>query len=247
MVFSDVFGKSASSVVNLILSNNTYTREDILSKVHGRCKASREDILSAVDGISLDEIQKHIDEMVAGYENDIQLLCTVPGIDRKSAITIISEIGVDMSQWASHDKLASWAGLAPGCNESAGKKKSVKISRAGVYLKPCLVQVAHAAVKDKDCDYYANKFNRISKRRGKKRAIIAIARKILVAVYHMLKTGEVFNPSDMADIETSQKKRIECIKNNFRNAYNQLMRTELSSEEILAFLPTKSTDSPLTE
>ena len=63
----------------------------------------------------------------------------------------------------------------------------------------------------------------------------------------MLKTGEVFNPSDMADIETSQKKRIECIKNNFRNAYNQLMCTELSSEEILAFLPTKSTDSPLTE
>ena len=136
---------------------------------------------------------------------------------------------------------------APGCNESAGKKKSVKISRAGVYLKPCLVQVAHAAVKDKDYDYYANKFNKISKRRGKKRAIIAIARKILVAIYHMLKTGEVFNPSDMTDIETSQKKRIEYIKNNFKNAFNQLMRTELSSEEILAFLPTKSTDSPLKE
>lgn len=78
--------------------------------------------------------------------------------------------------------MASWAGLAPGCNESAGKKKSVKISRAGVYLKPCLVQVAHAAVKDKDYDYYANKFNKISKRHGKKRAIIAIARKILVAI-----------------------------------------------------------------
>lgn len=255
MVFSDVFGKSASSIVNLILSNDTYTREDILSKVHRRCKASHEDILSAVDGITLDthqkarieivkkhmeyvdslldEIQKHIDEMVAGYENYIQLLCTIPG--------------VDMSQWSSHYKLVSWAGLAPGCNESAGKKKSVKISRAGVYLKPCLVQVAHAALKDKDCDYYANKFNRISKRRGKKRTIIAIARKILVAIYHMLKTGEVFNPSDMADKETSQKKRIEYIKNNFKNAYNQIMRIELSSEEIPAFLSTKSTDSPLTE
>ena len=85
------------------------------------------------------KIQKHIDEMIVGYENYIQLLCTIPGVDRKSAITIISEIGVDMSQWSSHHKLASWAGLAPGCNESAGKKKSVKISRAGVYLKPCLV------------------------------------------------------------------------------------------------------------
>lgn len=269
MVFSDVFGKSASSIINLILSNDTYTSEDILSKVHGSCKASHEDILSAIDGVTLDthqkarieivknhmeyvdsllcKIQKHIDEMIVGYENYIQLLCTIPGVDRKSAITIISEIGVDMSQWSSHHKLASWAGLAPGCNESAGKKKSVKISRAGVYLKPCLVQVAHAAVKDKDYDYYANKFNKISKRRGKKRAIIAIARKILVAIYHMLKTGEVFNPSDMTDIETSQKKRIEYIKNNFKNAFNQLMRTELSSEEILAFLPTKSTDSPLKE
>ena len=269
MVFSDVFGKSASSIINLILSNDTYTSEDILSKVHGRCKASHEDILSAIDGVTLDahqkarieivknhmeyvdsllcKIQKHIDEMIVGYENYIQLLCTIPGVDRKSAITIISEIGVDMSQWSSHHKLASWAGLAPGCNESAGKKKSVKISRAGVYLKPCLVQVAHAAVKDKDYDYYANKFNKISKRRGKKRAIIAIARKILVAIYHMLKTGEVFNPSDMTDIETSQKKRIEYIKNNFKNAFNQLMRTELSSEEILAFLPIKSTDSPLKE
>ena len=269
MVFSDVFGKSASSIINLILSNDTYTSEDILSKVHGSCKASHEDILSAIDGVTLDahqkarieivknhmeyvdsllcKIQKHIDEMIVGYENYIQLLCTIPGVDRKSAITIISEIGVDMSQWSSHHKLASWAGLAPGCNESAGKKKSVKISRAGVYLKPCLVQVAHAAVKDKDYDYYANKFNKISKRRGKKRAIIAIARKILVAIYHMLKTGEVFNPSDMTDIETSQKKRIEYIKNNFKNAFNQLMRTELSSEEILAFLPIKSTDSSLKE
>ena len=88
-----------------------------------------------------------------------------------------------MSQFSSHYRLASWAGLAPGCNESAGKKKSVKISRAGIYLKPALVEVAHCAVKDKDNPYYANKFNVLSKRRGKKRAYIAIARKILVAIY----------------------------------------------------------------
>lgn len=266
MVFTDTFGKSASSIVNLILSDDDYTDEDILSKVHGRCKASPEDILSAVDGTNLnphqkarinivkkhmeyidlllDEIQLHINEMVAGYENYIQLLCTIPGINRKSAIIIISEIGIDMSQWSSHRKLTSWAGLAPGCNESAGKKKSVKISRAGVYLKPCLVQVAHAAVKDKKCEYYADKFNRISKRRGKKRAIIAVARKILIAVYHILKTGEIFNPSDMADIETTQKQRIEYIKNNLKNAYNQLSRTGLSEEEIINILLRKSSDSP---
>lgn len=266
MVFSDVFGKSASSIVNLILSDTDYADEDILSKVHGRCKASSEDILNAVSGMELDfhqkaridivkqhmnyvdslldSIQLHIDQMVFQYEDYIQLLCTIPGIKRKSAITIISEIGVDMTPWSTHHRLTSWAGLTPGCNESAGKKKSVKISKAGVYLKPCLVQVAHAAVKDKECNYYADKYQKIAKRRGKKRAIIAIARKILIAIYHMLKTGEFFNPSDMADIETTKKQRIEYIKNNLRNAYHQLSRTGLTKEEILEIIPNKSTDSP---
>lgn len=269
LVFSDVFGKSASSIVDTILSDEPYTSEDILSKVHGRCKSSDEDIISAVEGTDLnhylksririvqkhmeyvdsllDEIQHHINIMVSAYENYIQLLMTIPGVSRKSAIIIISELGIDVSQWSSHRKLAAWAGLAPGCNESAGKKKSVKISKAGVYIKPCLVQVAHAAVKDKNCDYYADKFSRISKRRGKKRAIIAIARKILVAIYHILKTGEVFNPSDMADVETTKQQRIEYIKNNLRNAFNQLSRTGLSDEEILQFIIKKSSNSPQTE
>lgn len=269
LVFSDVFGKSASSIVDTILSDEPYTSEDILSKVHGRCNSSSEDILSAIEGTDLnhfqkeririiqkhmeyvdsllDEIQHHIDLMVAAYENYIQLLMTIPGVDRKSAIILISELGIDVSQWSSARKLAAWAGLAPGCNESAGKKKSVKISKAGVYIKPCLVQVAHAAVKDKKCDYYANKFRRISKRRGKKRAIIAIARKILVAIYHILKTGEIFNPSDMADVETTKQQRIEYIKNNLRNAFNQLSHTGLTDEEILQFIIKESNNSPQTE
>lgn len=269
LVFSDVFGKSASSIVDTILSDEPYTSEDILSKVHRGCKASSQDILSAVEGTNLnhdqkarikivqkhmdyldsllDEVQQHIDLMVKSYENYIQLLMTIPGVSRKSAIIIISELGIDVSQWSSARKLAAWAGLAPGCNESAGKKKSVKISKAGIYLKPCLVQVAHAAVKDKECSYYAEKFSRISKRRGKKRAIIAIARKILVAIYHILKTGEVFNPSDMADVETTKEQRVAYITNNFRNAFNQLSRTGLSEEEILNIIIKKSGNSPQTE
>lgn len=269
LVFSDVFGKSASSIVDTILSDEPYTSEDILSKVHLGCKASSQDILSAVEGTDLnhdqkarikivqkhmdyldsllDEVQQHIDLMVKSYENYIQLLMTIPGVSRKSAIIIISELGIDVSQWSSARKLAAWAGLAPGCNESAGKKKSVKISKAGIYLKPCLVQVAHAAIKDKECSYYAEKFSRISKRRGKKRAIIAIARKILVAIYHILKTGEVFNPSDMADVETTKEQRVAYITNNFRNAFNQLSRTGLSEEEILNIIIKKSGNSPQTE
>ena len=146
LVFTDVFGKSASSIVDTILSDEPYTCEDILSKVHRGCKASSQDILSAVEGTDLnhnqkaririvqkhmdyldsllDEVQQHIDLMVKSYENYIQLLMTIPGVSRKSAIIIISELGIDVSQWSSARKLAAWAGLAPGCNQSAGKKKS---------------------------------------------------------------------------------------------------------------------------
>lgn len=142
-----------------------------------------------------------VDEMVAKYEGIINLLCTIPGIELSSAITVISEIGTDMSQFGSFKRLCCWAGLTPCNNKSAEKKKSVRISRADVYLKPALVQVAHAAVKDKKDLYYALKYERISKRRGKKRAIIAIARMILTAIYSMFCTGEVWNPVDLFKID----------------------------------------------
>lgn len=268
LVFSDVFGKSSSAILDLVLSDEPFSDEAILAKVHGRCKASPEEILNAVKGVSLTSVQKQriqiiqshldylanmrtqlealIDSMMEPYESIIKQLCTIPGIKRKSAITIISEIGVDMSQFSSHIRLASWAGLTPGCNESAGKKKAVKISRSGVYLKPCLVEVAHAAVKDKEEPYYANKFNKISKRRGKKRAYIAIARKILVAIYHMIKTGESFKPSDLADIETTIEQRVKYIKNNLLSTVKQLTSTGLTSEEIISFISQKAnTEIPL--
>ena len=139
--------------------------------------------------------------MIEKYDGAISLLCTIPGIDRSSAITVISEIGTDMTPFSNSKRLCCWAGLTPGNNESAGKKKSVRISRAGVYLKPALVQVAHAAVKDKLNPYYALKYERIAKRRGKKRAIIAIARMILTAIFSMLFTGEIWNPVDLFKVD----------------------------------------------
>lgn len=90
-----------------------------------------------------------------------------------------------------------WAGLTPGNNESAGKKKFVRIFRASVYLKPTLVQATHASVKDKLSPYYALKYKRITKHRGKKRGIIAIARMILTAIYSMYCTGKIWNPVDL--------------------------------------------------
>ena len=265
LVFSDVFGKSASSIINLILSNDSYSDEDILSKVYRNCQTPKEDILEAVYGTNLNSIQKSrikiveehmeyletlkdkmnvlIEQMVEPYQDYIDLLCTIPGVSRKSAITIISEIGTDMSQFSNHHRLSKWSGLSPSQNESAGKKKSVRISKAGVYLKPCLVEVAHAAVKSKDNPYYAIKFDKIRKRRGKKRAYIAIARKILVAIYHMLSTGEVFNPTDLADVETPVEQRIKYISNNFKQSVKQLKSVGLTTEQILEMIQPASEDS----
>ena len=117
-------------------------------------------------------------------------LCTIPGIKRDSAITIISEISTDMSPFSNSKHLCYLADLTPGSNESTSKKKSVRITRAGVYLKPALVQCVHAAVKSDKSPYYKKKYESLVKRRGKKRAIIAIARMILTAIYLMLSAGE---------------------------------------------------------
>lgn len=168
MVFFDILGKSSSAIINTILSQNEYNDEDILKNIDKHCKLSNEDILNAINGIywkntqkqRMNVIQEHIDYLdkliktireiintiITPYESAINPLCSIHGIKLNSAITIIFEIGTDMSQFSSHYRLASWAGLTPGCNEFAGKKKSVKISRAGVYLKPALVEVAHCAV-----------------------------------------------------------------------------------------------------
>ena len=255
MVFSDIFGKSSQSIIDIILNNDNFSDNDIINCISKKCKSSYEDILSSIDGIQLtneqklrinivkehidylinqiDKLDNILDSLVKPYEPYIDLLCTVPGIDRNSAISILSEISNDMTQFKSHYRLTSWAGLAPGCNESAGKKKSVKISRAGVYLKPYLVEVAHNAVRDKTNSYYAKKFDKISKRRGKKRAYIAIARKILVAIYHMFETGEVWNPVDLASIETPVEDRIKYTKNNFNQSLKQLLSLGLTSNELI--------------
>ena len=254
MVFTDVFGKSASNIIDLILSDNPYTDEDILSKVHKKCKASPDMILDSVNGTDLTPVQKArielvndhikqlssniqkldklIDLMIEPYEDYISFLCQIPGVSRNSAIIILSEIGIDMNQFTTSRRITSWAGLTPSSNQSAGKKKSVRISRAGVYLKPCLVEVAHAAVKDTNHPYYANKFNKISKRRGKKRAYIAIARKILVAAYHMLLTGEIWNPADLSEVETPVEQRLKYVKNNLKSDIKQLLDIGLTVDRI---------------
>lgn len=232
-VVSDMFGKSAMAIENYLLDTNVVDPEICVSFLQKSLKKKSAEIIEAVEGFNMTQEQKErvriiqghfadidkrisqIDEIIgrltAEYDGTISLLCTISGIDRRLAITIISEIGTDMSEFGSSRRLCSWAGLVPGNNQSAGKKKSVKITRAGVYLKPALVEAAHAAVKATEKNpYFRIKYEKIMKRRGKKRAIIAIARMILSSIYAMVSTGEVFNPSDLLKYdmpEELQKKR----------------------------------------
>lgn len=194
---------------------------------------------------NINEVNKLIDIMASPFEDNIDFLCQILKIKRNSAIIILSEIGNNMEQFSSSRRISSWAGLTPMNNQSAGKKKSVKISRVGVYLKPCLVEVAHVAVKNKEHPYYANKFNKISKRRGKKRAYIAIAKKILVAIYHMLLTGEVWNPRDLLDIETTVEQRKKYLKNNLKSDIKQLLSIGLTVEALIDLIQQNAKINPI--
>jgi transposase len=226
-VLSDSLGKSALAIMEYIQENPSFSDADISKLIFGKAKKKKAEILEAVHGCVISDIEKlkmdailshlrylqaQIDSieaqmalMIQPYQHLIDLLCTIPGIGSVAAIQIIAEIGTDMSMFESSKHLAHWAGLSSGNDESASKKKNVHISRAGVYLKPLLIQCSWAAVRCKREPYFASKFYRLKHRKGEKRAITAIARKMLTCIYQVLSTGEVFNPTDLHKQEPVKK------------------------------------------
>ena len=214
-VVSDTFGKSSQKIMAKILENPEDTSFDIESLIHGSMKDKLPELELAIDGYITPEqaaklkiIKEHFDNLesrkaeleelilalASPYQHEIAIILTAPGFKNTfTAIGVISEIGTNMEAFPSAKHLCSWAGLAPTNNESAGKKKSVRVSKAGCYIKPLLVQCANAAIKSKQHPEIRNRYLRLKKRRGHKKAIIAIARMLLTALYHMLKNGENYN------------------------------------------------------
>ena len=215
-VFSDVFGKSARSITNYILEHPGETF-DVSPFVDPRCKTPVSEIQAAVDGaisseqaVKLRQCLAHIDELEAHrkeIESEIfqiaepfsavlDLLYTLPGLDKNpmTAIAILSEIGPDMSVFPSSKHLVSWAGCCPRNDQSNQKVKSRRISRAGSYLKPLLVQVANALIKSKKHPEFKERYHRIKSRRGHKKAIIAVCKMLLTAIWNMLSKLEPYNP-----------------------------------------------------
>ena len=137
-------------------------------------------------------LERRIQEKLKPYQAQLTLLQEIPGVDWTLAAVIIAELGVDMKVFESVSQLASWSGICPGNNESAGKRKSSRITKGNVYLKTALVEAANAAAKAKGT-YLRDKFYRLKAPRGYKRAMVAVAHKILVAIYHMFSHQVCYN------------------------------------------------------
>jgi len=212
-VVSDINGRSARNLLTRMLRHDMpLTKEEISSMIHGRLRRKVEAIMKALDGFltplqkqlmlkvvdHIDDMTKRIDEMdtlmdqyLTDYHEAIHKLDEVPGIGRQSAETILAEIGLDMSRFPTEKHFSSWAGLAPGNNESAKKRRYGRTTQGNMTLKTTLIQCAKSAVKKAD-SFLAAQYQRLVVRRGANRATVAVAHTMLIAIYHMLKDNVPF-------------------------------------------------------
>jgi Transposase IS116/IS110/IS902 family len=142
----------------------------------------------------ISNLTEAIGEQIAPFEKAVELLCTIPGIQRRNAECIIAEIGLDMQVFPTDKQLASWAGQCPGNNQSSGRRRSRKTRKGSKWLDWALEETAMAAIRTNDC-YLAALYARLRPRRGHKKALGAVKHSIICIIWHMLSTGELYNDS----------------------------------------------------
>ena len=209
VVVSGLHGQSARVMVKAIVAGQP--PHEVLTLASRRLKASREELFDALQGdltpshrFVLEELMRHIEEietriarfdarLLAELETErhtLALLQTLPGVDLIGAALLLVEIGTDMDAFGSADRLASWVGLCPGNNESAGKRKSGRVRKGNPHVRWLLCEFAHAARRARSV--FKSKFQALLVRRGHKRAIVDIAHKLLRTIFFMLKRGEPY-------------------------------------------------------
>jgi transposase len=210
-VATDVMGMSGRAMLEAIIVGKASPQE-MAELAKGRLREKREQLVKALEGRvkahhrfvltellcqidSLDETLARFDEQIEAYcrpfEEAVQVLDTIPGVSRQAAEVIVSEIGIDMGRFETADHLAAWAGVAPGNNESAGKRRSGKTRQGNRYLGVTLNQVAHAAARTKNT-YLSAQYHRLAGRIGKKKAIVAVEHSILIIAYHLIQRKEPY-------------------------------------------------------
>lgn len=222
-VASDIFGVTGTLIIdalirkqddpeylaNLAKGSLRKKMADLKLSLQGRLTEHHRFMLAtlrdSIDSINaqIGHIEARIERYAVELQQEVDLLQTIPGIGKETAMNILAESGNDMEVFPDHKHLASWAGVSPGNNESAGKKKSTRITHGNKYLKTALVKAAWAASHTKDT-YLGRKYGAIAARRGSKKALIAVAHKILTGLYYILKNKEPYlEPDDT----TYQEKR----------------------------------------
>jgi len=227
-VLNDVFGATGTKIINHILLHESYRPEELLQYVHGKVKASRTDIKEALTGYitlhhrfmlktimgniariesTVAEVNAQIEICIEPYKIERKLLESIPGVGIDGATCIIAEVGVNMDQFPDQNHLASWAGVCPGSNETAGKNKSGRITYGNKYLRSLLVECGWAASRTKNT-YMSAKYKSLVGRRGKKKTIIALGHKILIATYFIIKNKVAFKELGEDHLNNFRKDRL---------------------------------------
>ena len=225
-VASEVFGVSGMAMLKALIENKAAPTE-MAELARGKLRRKREPLALALEGrmtehhryvlafhlrrlAAIEEdlraLDARIEERVQPFQAQRQLLQQIPGVDALVAVTIIAEVGIDMSVFGNAMRLAAWAGVCPGNHESAGKRKSGATRHGNVHLKTALVTAAVCGSRQKG-SYYKDKYHRLRARRGRLRATMAIAHKILIAAYHMLARGVPYRELGEAFLDQQARQR----------------------------------------
>jgi len=210
-VASDVLGKSGRAMLEAIVAGQTDPKA-LASLAKGQLKSKTDELQKALKGLlgshqktllslqlehiafldrQIERASEEIKERMRPFEESVQALDAIPGLGVRAAEQILAELGTDMSRFPTAAHCASWAGICPGNNESAGKRKTGRTRKGNPALRSALVEAAHSAVRTRGT-YLSVQYHRIAARRGGKRAIVAVAHTILVIIYHMLKNGTAY-------------------------------------------------------
>lgn len=235
-VATDVLGKSGRQMLEA-LSGGEVDAQALSELARGRLRAKLPQLRQALEGrvephhrfllerilahidfleASLQQVQQEIEQRLAPFEEAIALLESIVGIDLIAAIAIVAEIGIDMSRFPTHKHLASWAGVCPGNKQSGGKRLSGATTAGNPYLRAILGEVAWAIAHTKD-NYLCAQYHRIARRRGKHKAIMAIAHTVLVIIYYVLRDkkpytdlgADYFDQLDRTRVQLHHVRRLE--------------------------------------
>jgi transposase len=246
-VVSDLFGVTGRNLMKLLIMDRELTLTDIEACIRGKLKGKEVELFRSIQGFftghhrfilktllgtianlegQIESLDRQIRSLMKDQSDLLERMKKAPGISDVSACDILAEIGPTLDSFPTDTALVSWSGLCPGNNESAGKRKSGRSPVRKHHLKTIMIEVAWAAIKKKG-SYFKDKYYRLKARRGAKKAIVAIAHRILLGVYHVIKDGAEFRDlgEDYLTLRNKEKKVLYLQKQALALGFNLIPQT----------------------